>query len=346
MINFWKLLVLICLLPNLTMSQQKPSIEFHKSFKLPQTSIRAIEVTQDNTVWFAGSKGRYGRIINDQLELDSISHEGVYPEFRSIGYNGEFVFLLSIEDPALLYKIDPKQSLGQIELVYKEEDPKVFYDSLTFFDNQNGIAMGDPTEDCLSVIKTSDGGKNWEKLGCDKLPAIIDGEAAFAASNTNIATFGKTAWIVTGGAKARVFKSDDLGQSWQVNSTPMVQGGKMTGIFTTDFYDGQRGIIMGGNWEDKKNGRASKAITADGGTSWNLVAQNGLPGYISCVQYVPEGDAKKILAVSSEGIFYSEDTGISWVRLDTKGYYSLRFVDDQTAWVSTYEEIAKIKLHE
>ncbi len=41
----------------------------------------------------------------------------------------------------------------------------------------------------------------------------------------------------------------------------MVQGGKMTGIFTVDFYDDKNGIIMGGDWEDKKNGKASKAMT-------------------------------------------------------------------------------------
>ncbi len=145
MVNYWKLLVLICLISASTLAQQEPSVEFLESFKLPNISIRAIEVTQQNTVWFAGSGGRYGRIINEHLEIDSISHEGVYPEFRSIGYNGEFVFLLSIEDPALLYKIDPKQALGQHELVYKESNPKVFYDSLNFFDTENGIAMGDPT---------------------------------------------------------------------------------------------------------------------------------------------------------------------------------------------------------
>ncbi len=117
----------------------------------------------------------------------------------------------------------------------------------------------------------------------------------------------------------------------------------MTGIFTTDFFDDQRGIIMGGNWEVKESELASKAVTTDGGISWNLIAQNELPGFISCVQYVPEGDARKILAVSTEGMFYSEDTGITWNRIEAKGYYSLRFVDNQTAWVARYEEIAKIK---
>lgn len=339
-----KLLFFSYLLSVSLVAQQEGSTTFLAKFKLPGISIRAIEVTDANTLWFAGSKGRYGRIINNKLEIDSISHQGRYPEFRSIAFNGEFIFLLSIENPALLYKIDPKKSLGQQDLVYKESDPKLFFDSLAFFDKDNGMAMGDPTQDCLSVIKTIDGGDTWSKITCKELPKVAVGEAAFAASNSNIAIFKNNIWMVTGGKKARVFKSEDYGQSWTVSDTPMIAGGKMTGIFTVDFYDDNKGIIMGGDWENKKNGNASKAVSGDGGLTWNLVAPNDLPGYISCVQYVPGANSRKILAVSTEGMFYSKDAGTLWKQIEKKGYYSLRFIDKQTVWVSTFEEIAKIKL--
>ncbi|MCP4884856.1 MAG: oxidoreductase [Flavobacteriales bacterium] len=327
------------------MAQQEDNIAFLSKFKLPGISIRAIEVTQENTLWFAGSQGRYGRVVNDKMEIDSISHEGRFPQFRSIASNGTFIYLLSIENPALLYKIDPTKPLGQYELVYQENDPKVFYDSLSFFDQNHGIAMGDPTDDCLSVIRTSDGGETWTKLSCEKLPKLVEGEAAFAASNSNIAVFKEKVWLVTGGTKARVFISENYGATWKVAETPLVQGGKMTGIFSVDFYDADNGVIMGGDWENKKNGKASKAISKDGGLTWNLVAENGLPGYISCVQFIPEEDAKKILAVSTEGVFYTEDKGASWKQISENGYYSLRLIDKNTAWVSTHEEIAKIKLN-
>lgn len=340
-----KLLFFSYLLSFSLTAQQEADITFLSKFKLPGISIRAIEVTQKNTLWFAGSEGRYGRIINEKLEIDSISHQGRFPQFRSIAFNGEFIFLLSIENPALLYKIDPAKPLGQYQLVYKESDPKVFYDSLAFFNKNNGIAMGDPTEDCLSVLKTVNGGDTWTKLPCNELLKVAEGEAAFAASNSNIAIFNKKVWLVTGGAKARVFHSEDYGTTWKVSETPIAQGGKMTGIFTVDFYDEKNGVIMGGNWEDKKNGEASKALTNDSGLTWNLIAQNSLPGYISCVQYLPEEAAQKILAVSTEGMFYSKDSGSSWKQIEERGYYSLRFIDKHTGWVATNEEIAKIKLH-
>jgi len=189
-------------------AQNPPTVTILQNFKLQKTSIRAIEVLNDSTLWFAGANGRYGRIVNDHLEIDSISHEGRNPAFRSIAYNGKHIFLLSIEDPALLYKIDPSLPLGMKELVYKESDPKVFYDSMTFFDHENGIAIGDPIENCLSIIKTTDGGDHWKKLNCKGLPVTNEGEGAFAASNTNIATYEDKVWVATGGKKARVYISD------------------------------------------------------------------------------------------------------------------------------------------
>ena len=336
--------VLLTLIMLSSAAQDNVEVEFLAKFKLANTSVRAIEVINKNTLWFAGSGGKYGRIINDRLEIDSISHEGKYPQFRSIGFNGTFLFLLSIENPALIYKIDPSAPLGQYELVYQEVHEKVFYDSLAFFDDKNGIAMGDPTEDCLSVLLTHDGGNSWAKIPCKKLPKIFEGEAAFAASNTNIAIFEKNAWIATGGAKARVFKTTNYGKKWNVVETPIVQGGKMTGIFTTDFYDSQTGIIMGGDWENKKSGKSSKAVTSNGGKTWNLVADEQLPGYISCVQFIPNGNGKNIMAVSTEGIFISNDTAKTWKKIEEKGYYSLRFINEKTAWLSTNEEIVKIKL--
>ncbi len=65
--------------------------------------------------------------------------------------------------------------------------------------------MGDPVENCLSVIITRDGGKTWNKLSCDQLPGAAEGEAAFAASNSNIAVEGEKAWILSGGAAFKSF---------------------------------------------------------------------------------------------------------------------------------------------
>lgn len=57
---------------------------------------------------------------------------------------------------------------------------------MQFYDNLNGIAIGDPIMGYLSVITTKDGGETWQKNNIENAPKVVDGEAAFAASNTNI----------------------------------------------------------------------------------------------------------------------------------------------------------------
>lgn len=320
-------------------------LEFNE-FDIKNTSIRAIQVVNDSTVWFAGSNGKYGRIINAKIQLDSVSYNGKLLNFRSIAFNGKDIYILSIENPAILYKIDPNTTfLSKPKIVYREYHPSVFYDAMIFLDEKNGIAMGDPIEDCFSVILTSDGGNTWNKKKCDQIPVILKGEAAFAASNGNIAVHEKNIWMVSGGKKARVFHSKDKGTNWNVVETPVIQGGKMTGIYAVDFYDSKNGIIMGGNWEEKSNPNKTKARTKDGGKTWQLIADDQIPGYISSVQYRPKSKGKELFAVSTEGIYYSSDKGSSWEKVNDKGFYSLRFINRNAAWLSKNNKIVKINLN-
>jgi hypothetical protein len=57
-------------------------------------------------------------------------------------------------NPALLYQISKEE---KVKLVYQENHEKVFFDSMQFWNNKEGIAMGDPIADCLNVIITRDG---------------------------------------------------------------------------------------------------------------------------------------------------------------------------------------------
>jgi len=265
----------------------------------------------------------------------------IIPHFRSIANNENSIYALSVENPALLYKYYN----DNLSIVYKEEHPKVFYDAMAFFDNQNGIAMGDPTEDCLSIIVTRDGGNSWKKLPCQVLPKTEVGEAAFAASNGNIAIYGTNAWLVSGGKRARVFHTPDLGYTWKVYDTPIVQGGQMTGIFSVDFYDSKNGIIFGGDWGDKNNNRSNKAITHDGGKTWQLIADGKGPGYKSSVQYVPDTNGKEIFAVGSTGISFSNNGGHTWKKVSNEAYYTIRFVNKNIAWLAGHNKIGKMVLN-
>lgn len=325
----------------------KPEVEFNSVNITPvfidSLSIRAIQPIDDNRVWFAADKGKVGLIDGDTPKLAVIKYGDSLLHFRSIASTNDAVFVLSIANPAVLYKIGFNGTEAtNIEEVYNEKDPNVFYDSMKFWNDDEGIAIGDPIDNCMSVIITRDGGNSWEKLPCVILPEVKKGEAAFAASNSNIAIFGDNAWVATGGKKSRVMHTSDKGKTWEIFNTPILQGKVMTGIYSIDFFDAKHGVIFGGNWEDKSFDEGNKAITTNGGKTWKLVGNGEEPGYRSSVKYIPGTKGQGIVAVGSPGISFSGDGGKKWKELSKEGFYAIEFVNDSIAFAAGDKKISRL----
>ncbi|MDR5590038.1 WD40/YVTN/BNR-like repeat-containing protein [Christiangramia sp. SM2212] len=303
-------------------------------------SVRAIEVIGKNLA-FAGNNGKYGlyNSVNNTWKTNTQKFDTISPEYRAVASTANDFFMISVASPALLYKTG---NSGKMELVYKEDDEKAFYDAMAFWNDNEGIAMGDPTDGCISMIVTRDGGKSWNKINCENLPEAAEGEAAFAASNSNIAIQGDKTWILTGGVKSRIIYSADKGKSWEVFETPLLQGTPTTGGYSLDFYDEMNGIIIGGDYTNAEGNTGNKAITKDGGKTWELVAEGKDPGYKSSVRYVPNSNAEQILATGFTGIHYSKNAGKSWEKISDEGFYTLRFVNDSTAYAAGKGRIAKL----
>jgi photosystem II stability/assembly factor-like uncharacterized protein len=269
-----------------------------------------------------------------------IKNDSVFPGFRSVASTKNSQFLLSVANPALLYKTNIS---GEHELVYIEKDSSVFYDSMTFWNEKEGLAFGDPTEGCMSIIVTRDGGETWEKIPCGKLPKAAKGEAAFAASDSNIAIVGNKVWMISGGTKSRVYFSEDKGKTWKVQDTPLVQGEPTTGGYSIDFYDENTGFIIGGDYTKPEQNQKNKALTFDGGKTWNLIAEGNPPGYKSCVQFVPNSNGEKLVAVGPSGISLSVDGGKTWRKISDEGFYAIRFLNDSTAYLAGKNRICRIR---
>ena len=303
-------------------------------------SIRTIDILNDGSLAFAGNKGKYG-LYNPQTQkwnTNVLKTDTLIPNFRAIAHTATDFFMLSIANPALLYKTS---DAGTMEIVYEEVGPTVFYDSMKFWDDKEGIAMGDPTDNCLSILITRDGGSTWSKISCDNLPEASEG--AFAASNTNIAVYGQNAWIITGGMKSRVFHTGDRGASWEVIETPLKQGEPTFGGYSIDFYDEQIGFIVGGDYLNQEGNTGNKALTTDGGKTWTLVADAKEPNPRSCVQFVPGREGKELVATGGNGVSYSKDQGESWTKLTDEGFFVLQFVNDTLAYAGGTNRVAKLK---
>ena len=284
-------------------------------------------------------KGFFGSIdlTTNKIRTKVQYNDSVLPEFRAIGHTSTDFFMLSVANPALLYKTGNN---GAMELVYSEQDSLVFYDSMKFWNDEEGIAIGDSMDGCLSIIITRDGGQNWNKLSCSSLPAATEGEGAFAASNTNIEIVGDQCWVAT--TASRIYYSADRGQNWEILQTPIVNEKPTQGIYSIDFYNEELGIAIGGDYTAPKDNRGNKAITTDGGRSWELLADGAEPDYKSCVQFVPGSEGKEIIALGFTGISYSSDQGRSWKELSDESFYTLRFLNDTIAYAAGRNRIAKL----
>lgn len=304
--------------------------------------VRAITIDGDK-VWYAGSMGNFGALpLNGSKALTGvISKDTLYPEFRSIAQTKNAVFLLNAGTPALLYKVTKDKKHNT--LVYTEAGEKVFYDSMKFRNDDEGIAIGDPVNECISVIVTGDGGNTWKKMSCIKLPMVEEGEACFAASNTNLVVHGNKTWIISGGKKSRVFYSADKGENWSVTETPILQGDAPTGMFSVDFYDDNIGFAVGGDYTNAQGNKANKILTEDGGKSWKLMADGTAFGYASCVQFVPKSEGNGLVTVGPSGVWYSYDRGATWKKIhDEKSFHTIRFIDDKSAIAAGQNSIVRL----
>tara|TARA_R110002049_G_scaffold329_7_gene1837 strand:- start:10607 stop:11653 length:1047 start_codon:yes stop_codon:yes gene_type:complete len=305
-------------------------------------SFRAIQIMDGGNLAFAANKGAFGLVDlrTNKVRMNIQKYDSILPEFRAIAQNDADFFMLSVGNPALLYKTGDS---GGMELVYKEEDDEVFYDAMTFWNNQEGIAVGDSMNGCLSIIISRDGGTTWNKLPCSSLPKSEAGEGAFAASNTNIKVLGNKTWIAT--TSGNVYYSQDKGLTWTVTKSPVESSEPTQGIFSIDFYDENIGFVFGGDYTRPEINSANKAITTDGGRTWKMVANEKLPNFRSCVQFMPNSKGKSIIALGFNGIAYSHDSGENWKQLSDESFYTLRFLNDTIAYAAGKNRIAKLIFH-
>lgn len=309
------------------------SVEIKTLLKDSTLNVRALEVNKES-VLIATAKGetkiKYNKSTSfiDIALVDTINK----PNFRSAVLLNNSVLTLSIASPALLYKDGV--------LVYQENDTNIFYDAMEFWNDEEGIAIGDSTYGCLSIIITRDGGENWKKLLCRDLPKGTDNEGAFAASDTNIAIVENNTWVAT--TAGRVYYSPDKGQTWDVLDTPIVKNKETEGIYSIDFYDELNGFAIGGDYTKPDDNAANKIKTTDGGKTWQLVAKNQAPGYRSCVQYIPKRRGEELVAVGFNGIDYSNDAGKSWKHLSDEGFYTIRFLNDSIAYAAGNGRVSKL----
>jgi photosystem II stability/assembly factor-like uncharacterized protein len=282
--------------------------------------FRGLCVVSPAVVWVSGTKGTYGRTT----DAGKSWHVGTVPgaeklDFRDVEAFGDATAYLLSAGPGDESRIYKTTDAGENwTLQFKNAEPKAFFDALAFWDERHGIALSDPVTGRFRLIATNDGGKTWKPLPEKSCPEALPGEGAFAASGTCLVARGeKDVWFCTGGAKvARVFRSNDRGETWAVSETPLRAGIESAGGFGLAFRDRDHGILVGGDYKKPDDVTATVALTDDGGKTWKPVEKG--PPFHSGVIWARD----RWIAVGTSGADFSPD-GVAWKPLDREKYNSV-----------------------
>jgi photosystem II stability/assembly factor-like uncharacterized protein len=289
-------------------------------------TFRGVSAASEDVVWASGSRGTVLRSLDAGATWQNVSPQGLNTlDFRDVdAFNRQTAYILSIGNGEASRILKTTDGGASWTTQFTNTSADAFFDAMSFWDEDHGIAFSDSAKGLFHIITTADGGRTWSRV--DVKPAALDNEGAFAASGTNIAVWGdRHVWIGTGAAaKARVLRSSDRGKTWEIADTP-IPGGSSAGIYSIAFRDALHGIVVGGDYSKEDLALDNVAVTDDGGKTWKLAP--GVGGFRSVVTYFPAVKGPSILALGPSGADISNDDGRTWTPSPTpaRGLHTFSF---------------------
>jgi len=306
--------------------------------------LQAVSAVDEKVVWVSGTGGTYGVTLNGGRSW----RMGVVPgadslELRDVhGVDQRTAYLLAAGPGtnSRIYKTVDGGQNWQVQFINRE--PLAFYDCFAFWDADHGIAWSDNVGGRFPVLRTENGGQRWSLT---MLEGATEGEGAFAASGTCVATKGKEeAFVATGaGRESRIFHSTDRGRTWKPIPSPIPQGTNVTGHTTITFRDDRHGLAAGGDLANQQDTTPNVIVSSDGGRTWKLLGRPTFTGAVYGAAYVPGGNGL-VVAVGPKGASFSRDDGATWQELDTLEYWAATFVSKDAGWlVGPGGRVVKVK---
>jgi photosystem II stability/assembly factor-like uncharacterized protein len=290
-------------------------------------SIRGLDVVSNQVVWISGTKGEFTVTRNSGETWYQGTVTGAEEmDFRDVhGFSADVALLMAAGPgkASAIYRTDNGGKSWTI--VYQNADEKAFFDGMDFFDDKHGLLIGDPTGPKPYLMVTMDGGLSWARLNPERIPDLIPGEYAFAASGTSLDTGpGGDCCFVTGGSAARYFFSADRGRHWEVLPLPMLQGDPAAGAFSVSRGPGPLVAVAGGNYQKMTLTGSNIAISNDKGLTWTGPAGAAQVPFMECVRWI---DAGKVVACGPPGVWISSDAGVNWHQISTEGFHAMDVTD-------------------
>jgi len=294
---------LCCLLAINSYAQQGIILLDSNTFKLGEgvvlskVSFRGLCVVNDQVIWVSGSRGTLAKSI-DGGKTFNFQQLKDYPksDFRDIeAFDDKTAVILSSGTPAYILKtIDGGETWKE---VYQNLDTAYFLDGMDFWNNQNGIIVGDPINGKFLLLHTHNGGDTWNLIDEKYLPKAEKGEAVFAASGTSIKCWGNNDFgFVSGGMFSSFYKFKSPKSFAKKINLTIQQGANGKGAFSL-VKSNNTFIAIGGDYmKDSVRYKNYDEI----GVNLYYEDMGSMPfGYRSCIEKLNENS---FIACGSNGV--------------------------------------------
>ncbi|HLO80246.1 MAG TPA: hypothetical protein VK166_04790 [Chitinophagaceae bacterium] len=302
------ILLLICIVSG------AQSITTLTSFE--NSSIRGLSVVSDDIIWASGSNGMVA-LSTDGGKLWKWNQVKGFEkaDFRDIeGFDHKTAVIMAVAEPAFILKTYNGGETWKV--VYSDSTKGMFLDAMEFWDNGNGIVVGDPVDGKIYVARTADFGTTWHRYMSKSLPLTEEGEAMFASSGTNIRRLSNTEGIVvTGGKRSRLL----IHEKWL--DLPILQGAQSTGANSLAIWNAPpkkpRIVIVGGDFTRDTLTEKNCVYSTDLGKTWKYPDQPP-HGYRSCVEFIT---GEKLISCGTSGVDRSDDGGKTWKLVSKESFH-------------------------
>jgi photosystem II stability/assembly factor-like uncharacterized protein len=283
--------------------------------------IRAMSVPSEKVIWASGSKGMVAKSTNEGLSFEWLQVKGYEKrDFRAMhAWNDQEAIIVAVAAPAIILKtLDGGASWNK---VYENADTSMFLDAINFSDVNNGTVIGDPIDGKLFILTTNNKGASWVKMSNDYFKSdLINGEAFFASSNSNLIHIGKELLFVTGGLSSRLWKNG------VAEALPLLQGTSSTGANSIAISpNGKNIVIVGGDFANDKlatqNIVGYQKSLSNKQINWEPLTLANPNGYKSCVEFI---DNKRLITCGTSGVDLSKDKGASWKKISELSFHIVK----------------------
>jgi len=207
-----------------------------------------------------------------------------------------------------------------------------FINFIHFFDNNNGVVLGEPSGGYLEIYTTSNSGENWIRVPNANIPVSITNELPIYRAQCILSN---TTWVpaaVIGTNEFRIFKSTDMGSSWTV--FPKFTTSEINLLPTSlAFHSQTEGLLVLSKF-NVANPEFKMMKTTDGGINWieiNFTLPIN-PAFVSLIEGTSSGYVVTSPLINF-GSAYSLDGGNNWQLIENTLDLCLpRFTSPTSGW--------------